>query len=150
MIVTSNSVTHNFTIPSLLTVGQVDSNYDVIEQVTVYINSSTTFDHTFDTTDIDGNTTSVTESKTVDESSYYTVNLNTSNIPSFQAYNDLEEDTVLQWAFDVDPDRKTSLQNTNETNVLEAKDKVLNPLKYKKDTPSTPWARRAREALDGE
>ncbi len=33
-----------------------------------------------------------------------------------------------------------------EAKVLEAKDKVLNPLKYYRDSPVTPWRKRADEA----
>jgi hypothetical protein len=38
------------------------------------------------------------------------------------------------------------IQDEQEVKVLEAKDKVLNPLKYYRDTPPTPWRRRADEA----
>lgn len=144
MIITSNSVTHNYTIPNVVTVGQVDSNLNVVESVTVYVNSSTTFDHTYDTVDIENNTVSVTESKTVTEFTKYDVSLNTSGISTFVAYDDLEEDTVLGWAFDKDATTKTSVQSAHETSVLEQKDKVLNPLKYyRTSTSPTPWQVRA-------
>jgi hypothetical protein len=151
MIVTSNTVEHNFSIPSLTTVGQVDSNLDVIEQVTVSIGSSVTFDYTFETTDIDGVTSSVTESRTESTSSQIVVSLSTSGISTFQAYDDLEEDTVLQWAFDADTEgQKAKHMTANETIVLTAKDKLLNPLLYKKDSPVTPWQKRADEASASE
>jgi len=148
MIVTSNTVEHNFSIPHLTTVGQVDSNLDVIEQVTVSIGSSVTFDYTFETTDFDtGVKSSVTESRTESTSSQIFVSLSTSGISTFQAYDDLEEDTVLQWAFDADSEgQKAKHMAANETIVLTAKDKLLNPLLYKKDSPVTPWRRRADEA----
>jgi len=147
MIVTSNTVEHNFSIPSLTTVGQVDSNLDVIEQVTVSIGSSVTFDYTFETTDIEGVTSSVTESRTESTSSQIFVSLSTSGISTFQAYDDLEESTVLQWAFAADTEgQKAKHMTANETIVLTAKDKLLNPLLYKKDSPVTPWRRRADEA----
>ena len=147
MIVTSNTVEHNFSIPHLTTVGQVDSNLDVIEQVTVSIGSSVTFDYTFETTDIEGVTSSVTESRTESTSSQIFVSLSTSGISTFQAYDDLEEDTVLQWAFVADTEgQKAKHMAANETIVLTAKDKLLNPLLYKKDSPVTPWRRRADEA----
>lgn len=151
MIVTSNTVEHNFSIPDLTTVGQVDSNLDVIEQVTVSIGSSVTFDYTFETTDIDGVTSSVTESRTESTSSQIVVSLSTSGISTFQAYDDLEEDTVLQWAFDADTEgQKAKHMTANETIVLTAKDKLLNPLLYKKDSPVTPWQKRADEASASE
>ena len=150
MIVTSNTVEHNFSIPNLTTVGQVDSNLDVIEQVTIYINSSTTFDHTFSTVVYDdpgaGITTTVTESKTVDEFCHYDVSLATSGITTFSAFDDLTEDEVLQWAFTADASTKETNQSANETSVLEKKDRILNPLLYKHDSPVTPWRRRADEA----
>lgn len=151
MIVTSNTVEHNFSIPHLTTVGQVDSNLDVIEQVTVSIGSSVTFDYTFETTDIEGVTSSVTESRTESTSSQIVVSLSTSGISTFQAYDDLEEDTVLQWAFDADTEgQKAKHMTANETIVLTAKDKLLNPLLYKKDSPVTPWQKRADEASASE
>ena len=152
MIITSNSVNHEYTIPNLITVGQVDSNYNVIEQVTIYINSSTTFDHTYEKTIYEepgmvGITSIVTESKTVEEFTHFFVDLETSNILSFEEFDSLEEDTVLQWAFEANPEKVNAHQNTNEEKVLEKKDRVLNPLKYYKDSPVTPWRRRADEAL---
>lgn len=151
MIVTSNTVEHNFSIPHLTTVGQVDSNLDVIEQVTVSIGSSVTFDYTFETTDIEGVTSSVTESRTESTSSQIVVSLSTSGISTFQAYDDLEEDTVLQWAFAADTEgQKAKHMTANETIVLTAKDKLLNPLLYKKDSPVTPWQKRADEASASE
>ena len=147
MIVTSNTVEHNFGIPRLNTVGQVDSNLNVIEQVTVSIGSSVTFDYTYETTDMEGVKSSVTESRTESTSSHFFVSLNTSGISTFQAYDDLEEDTVLQWAFDADSEgQKAKHMDANETIVLTAKDKFLNPLNYKKDSPVTPWRKRADEA----
>ena len=155
MIITSNSVNHEYTIPNLITVGQVDSNYNVIEQVTIYINSSTTFDHTYEKTIYEepgmvGITSIVTESKTVEEFTHFFVDLETSNILSFEEFDSLEEDTVLQWAFEANPEKVSAHQNTNEEKVLEKKDRVLNPLKYYKDSPVTPWRRRADEALASE
>ena len=152
MIVTSNSVTHNFTIPSLQTVGQVDSNYNVIEQVTVQIHSSISYDHTYTKmvyNDIgsEGVETTVTETKVAEKTSQIFVNLDTSNISSFLNFDDLEEDTVVQWALDADPVQKQKHMDANEAIVLEEKDKVLNPLKYQKDSPVTPWRKRADQAL---
>ena len=150
MIVTSNTVEHNFSIPNLTTVGQVDLNLNVIEQVRIHINSSTTFDHTFSTVVYDdpgaGITTTVTESKTVDEFCHYNVSLATAGITTFSAFDDLTEDEVLQWAFAADASMKATNQSANETSVLEKKDRILNPLLYKKDSPVTPWRRRADEA----
>ena len=150
MIVTSNSVEHNYSIPSVTIVGDVDGFENVAERVQVYLNSSTTFDHTYETTIYDepgmvGIATTVTESKTVKEFTQFGVDLSTSGLTaeSFTSWDDLEEDQVLQWAFAADADEKTRIQNEQEAKVLEAKDKVLNPKKYKRDTPVTPWRARA-------
>ena len=150
MIVTSNSVEHNYTIPSVTVVGDVDGFENVAERVEIYLNSSTTFNHTYDTVVYEGPesvgvTTTVTESKTVEEFTQFGVDLSTSGLTaeSFTAWGDLEEDQVLQWAFAADADEKTRIQNEQEAKVLEAKDKVLNPKKYQRDTPVTPWRARA-------
>ena len=153
MIITSNSVQHEYTIPSVTIVGDVDGFENVAERVEIYLHSSTTFDHTYETTTYDmespvGIATTVTESKTVTEFTHYGVDLNTAGIStaSFSAWDDLEEDQVLQWAFDADTDEKTRIQNEQEAKVLEAKDKILNPRKYYRDIPVTPWRKRADEA----
>lgn len=153
MIVTSNSVEHNYSIPSVTIVGDVDGFENVAERVEIYLNSSTTFDHTYETVVYEepqsvGVTTTVTESKTVEEFTHYSVTLNTAGITtsSFSAWDDLEEDQVLQWAFAVDSDEKTRIQTEQEAKVLEKKDRILNPKKYYRDTPVTPWQRRADEA----
>jgi len=139
MEVTSGSVTHLYSIPHLQTVGQVDSHLDVVERVTIYINSSTTFDYRYTTTDIDGKTQTITEPRTTEAFVQYDVNLSTDSISDFRNYDDLTEELVLNWAFAAQPDAKTNHQNKNETEVLEKKDKLLNPLKYKKDSPLPPW-----------
>jgi hypothetical protein len=152
MIITSNSVNHEYTIPDLSIIGEVDGLEDVAYKATLYLHSSTTFDHTYETTvyDMDsssGIATTITESKTLTEFTYYDVELNTVGIASssFTAFDDLEEDQVLQWCFDAHEDT-LQIRQAQEAKVLEAKDKVLNPLKYYRDSPVTPWRRRADEA----
>ena len=153
MIITSNTVNHEYTIPHLSIVGEVDGLEKVAYRAEIYLHSSTTFDHTYDTTIYDGPemvgvTTTVTESKTLTEFTYFNVDLNTVGIAtaSFTAFDDLEEDEVIQWCLDADTDRIQGIQDTQEAKVLEAKDKVLNPKRYYRDTPVTPWRRRADEA----
>ena len=155
MIITSNSVQHEYTIPGVTIVGDVDGFENVAERVKIYLHSSTTFDHTYETTLYDMNVdprvgiaTTVTESKTITEFTYYDVDLNTVGLAAttFSAFDDLEEDEVVQWCIDADTDRIEGIQDEQEAKVLEAKDKVLNPKKYYRDTPVTPWRRRADEA----
>ena len=152
MIITSNSVNHEYTIPNISIIGEVNGLENVAYKTTLYLHSSTTFDHTYETTvyDMDsssGITTTITESKTLTEFTYYDVELNTVGIASssFTAFDDLEEDQVLQWCFDAHEDT-LQIRQAQEAKVLEAKDKVLNPLKYYRDSPVTPWRRRADEA----
>lgn len=152
MIITSNSVNHEYTIPNLSIVGEVDGLENVAYKAQIYLHSSTTFDHTYETTIYDmespvGIATTVTEEKTVTEFTYYDVELNTVGLASstFTAFDDLEEDQVLQWCFEADEDTIPHRERM-EAKVLEAKDKILNPLKYYRDTPVTPWRRRADEA----
>ena len=156
MIITSNSVQHEYTIPNVTIVGDVDGFENVAEKVEIYLHSSVTFDHTYDTIVYDGPgmvgvTTTVTESKTLTEFTHYDISLSTVGIASttFSAWDDLEEDTVLSWAFAADAELKARVQAEQEAKVLEAKDKVLNPRKYQRDTPVTPWRRRADEAATG-
>jgi len=153
MIITSNTVNHEYTIPHLSIVGEVDGFENVAYRAEIYLHSSVTFDHTYDTTIYDGPemvgvTTTVTESKTLTEFTHFNVDLNTVGITtaSFTAFDDLEEDEVVQWCLDADTDRIQGIQDTQEAKTLEAKDKVLNPKRYYRNTPVTPWQRRADEA----
>jgi len=155
MIITSNSVQHAYTIPQLRIIGEVDGLENVAYQAQIYLHSSTTFDHTYETTIYEpgatGITTTVTESKTVTEFAVFDVNLNTVGLAatSFTAFDDLEEDEVLEWCFDAEPTLVADIQAEQEAKALEAKDKILNPRKYYRDTPVTPWRRRADEAASG-
>ena len=151
MIITSNTVKHEYTIPDLRIVGEVDGFENVAERAEIYLHSSVTFDHTHDIfVESDagvGYTTSVTEEKTLTEFTHFGVDLNTVGIAtaSFTAFNDLEEDQVVQWCIDTETDTIQDIQDTQEAKVLEAKDKILNPKRYYRDTPVTPWRRRADE-----
>jgi hypothetical protein len=152
MIITSNSVNHDYTIPNLSIIGEVDGLQKVAYKAQIYLHSSTTFDHTYETTVWDmesptGITTTVTESKTVTEFTYYNVDFDTDSIDSssFTSWEDLEEDQVLHWCFDADENTLQTREGM-EVKVLEAKDKILNPLKYYRDSPPTPWRIRADQA----
>ena len=153
MIITSNTVEHNYTIPQLRIIGEVDGLENVAYQAQIYLHSSVTFDHTYETTLYSepgsvGVTTTVTEEKTLTEFTVFDVDLSTVGLAStsFTAFDDLEEDQVLEWCFDEEPTLVANIQAEQEAKVLEAKDRVLNPKKYYKDTPVTPWRRRADEA----
>ena len=153
MIITSNSVQHEYTIPNLHIIGEVDGLENVAYQAQIYLHSSTTFNHTYETTIYNmesavGIATTVTESKTVTEFTHYEVDLSTEGLDpdAFTAFDDLEEDDVLGWCFTAASELKTRVQNEQEAKVLEAKDKILNPRRYQRGEPVTPWRRRADEA----
>lgn len=153
MIITSNLVEHNYTIPYVRIVGDVDGFENVAEKVTIYINSSTSFDHTYETTIYDEGTsvgiaTTVTQTKVVEDFVQVDVDLITAGIStsSFTAWDDLEEDQVVQWCLDSDTERLANLEDEQEAKVLEKKDKILNPKKYYRDTPVTPWQIRKDQA----
>ena len=153
MIITSSTVEHNYTIPQLRIIGEVDGLENVAYQAQIYLHSSVTFDYTYETTLYSepgsvGIATTVTESKTLTEFTVFDVDLSTVGLAStsFTAFDDLEEDQVLEWCFDEEPTLVANIQAEQEAKALEAKDKVLNPKKYYRDTPVTPWRRRADEA----
>ena len=153
MIITSNTVEHNYTIPQLRIIGEVDGLENVAYQAQIYLHAAVTFDHTYETTLYSetgsvGIATTVTEEKTLTEFTVFDVDLDTVGLAStsFTAFDDLEEDQVLEWCFDEEPTLVASIQAEQEAKALEAKDKVLNPKKYYRDTPVTPWRRRADEA----
>ena len=153
MIITSNTVEHNYTIPNLSIIGEVDGLENVAYRAQIYLHSSVTFDHTYETTLYSepgavGIATTVTEEKTLTEFAVFDVNLSTVGlaVTTFTAFDDLEEDQVLEWCFDEEPTLVANVQAEQEAKVLEAKDRVLNPKKYYRDTPVTPWRRRADEA----
>ena len=153
MIITSNTVEHNYTIPQLRIIGEVDGLENVAYQAQIYLHSSVTFDYTYETTLYSepgsvGIATTVTEEKTLTEFTVFDVDLDTVGLAStsFTAFDDLEEDQVLEWCFDEEPTLIANIQAEQEAKVLEAKDRVLNPKKYYRDTPVTPWRRRADEA----
>ena len=152
MIITSSNITHDYTIPNLSIIGEVNGLENVAYKAQIYLHSSTTFDHSYETTIYEmqssaGITTTVTEEKTVTEFTYYDVELNTADISSdsFTVFDNLEEDQVLQWCFDADENTLQTREGM-EARVLEAKDRILNPLKYYRNSPVTPWRRRVDEA----
>lgn len=80
--------------------------------------------------------TTVTEDKTVSCFSYFTVSFVTEGIENFTPWEDLTEEQVISW---VPQNALSDKQNEHEATLEIEKDKILNPLKYHKDTPPTPW-----------
>ena len=146
MIITSNSVTHEYVCPELTIIGEVDGFENVAKKVRVEVYSSTTFDHTYETvlSNPDGGVgiaTTLTQEKTVSSYSAFSVTLATSGIgtTSFTAWEDLQEDQVIQWAMDKDPLVASQVKEKQETIVLKEKEKVLYPRRHLLDTPVPPW-----------
>lgn len=138
---------HVYTIPSV-TIVEERSGFDkVAVSATVYLTTTETFEHTFERTNYDPatepTTETVTEEKTVDHFQHFTVDFDTSNLDPlmFAQWDDLTEEQVIAWvksAKDVTP-----LEEEGAAIVAEKKDKILNPNRYRFDTPVTPWRIRA-------
>lgn len=141
---------HVYTIPSV-TIVEERSGFDkVAVSATVYLTTTETFEHTFERPEYDMESpmteptmVTVTEEKTVDHFQHFTVDFDTSNLDPlmFAQWDDLTEEQVIAWvksAKDVTP-----LEEEGAVIVTEKKDKILNPNRYRFDTPVTPWRIRA-------
>jgi len=148
MIVTSNSVTHNITIKSLIKIGQVDSNLDVVRDAVISVASTLGFSETFTSQTVIGvNTvgvlstgiTTTTFNRLEEKETQQTITFNTTGIAatSFVGLSSLTEDKVLSW---ISSDTIAGIRTANETILLERKDRVLNPLKYDISPTKLPWS----------
>ncbi len=90
-----------------------------------------------------GISTTITEEKSISCFSHFNVSFITENLTSFTAWEDLTEEEVLGW---VPSDALTNNQQEHKATLEVEMDKVLNPLKYYRDTPPTPWRIRADQA----
>lgn len=70
MIITSDTVQHELTIPSLNTIGKVGDNEKVVCEAVLYINSSLTFSHTYTQTQTRFPEQTGTETQTIEEIEY--------------------------------------------------------------------------------
>ena len=70
MIITSDTVQHELTIPTLNTIGKVGDNEKVVCEAVLYINSSLTFPHTYTQTQTRYPEQSGTETKMIEEIEY--------------------------------------------------------------------------------
>lgn len=155
MIITSNTITHTYSIPKLSLVGEVDGFEKVAYKAEVILSSSFEYDYTFAAPIGDvmaGLTTNITERRVKSVDAEYTVDLSTVGIAttSFTSWDDLEEDQVIQWTFDANPELTSAMRLENENKALTEKDKIDNPRKYFYDTPPTPWSVRANQESIGE
>ena len=148
MIVTSNSVTHNTTIKSLIKVGQVDSNLDVVSAAVVSVASTLGYSETFTSQTVIGinsvgivstGITTTTFDRLEEKETQQTITFNTSGIAatSFVGFSSLTESKVLSW---ISSDTLAGIRTANETALLDIKDKKLNPLKYEVGPAKLPWS----------
>lgn len=141
MIITSNGITHNCNIVSLSIIGQVDDNMDVVHQAKVSVQSSLEFEYTkevYQYSNIQeqtGLTTSiVTVNDSINETKEYDVNFNTTGIKTFSGYNTLTENQVMNWCI------AANFIDDVDADILEKKDRIINPRKYYKTTEEVkPW-----------
>lgn len=90
-----------------------------------------------------GIATTVKEDKSISCFSHFNVSFQTSQIEDFTLWDDLTEEQVIGWI----PQNSLFTKQQEHQATLEVEmDKVLNPLKYYRDSPVTPWKRRADEA----
>lgn len=90
-----------------------------------------------------GIATTVREDKSISCFSHFNVSFQTSQIEDFTLWDDLTEEQVIGW---IPQDFLLTKQQEHQATLEVEMDKVLDPLKYYRDSPVTPWRRRADEA----
>lgn len=90
-----------------------------------------------------GIATTVREDKSISCFSHFNVSFQTSQIEDFTLWDDLTEEQVIGW---IPQDSLLTKQQEHQATLEVEMDKVLNPLKYYRDSPVTPWRRKADEA----
>lgn len=153
MIITSNSITHNYMVSGLTRFEESNGLEKVANSAKICIHSSVSFDHSYEMTvysepsNIGGISTFVTENKTFFDDVCFDISLSTSGISTsnFVIWENLEEDQVLQWCFDQNSELIAEKQNEMENSLLGRKDRVLNPKRYIIENPPAPWKVREDE-----
>ena len=90
-----------------------------------------------------GIATTVREDKSISCFSHFNVSFQTSQIEDFTSWDDLTEEQVIGW---IPQDSLLTKQQEHQATLEVEMDKVLNPLKYYRDSPVTPWRIRADQA----
>ena len=90
-----------------------------------------------------GIATTVREDKSISCFSHFNVSFQTYQIEEFTLWDDLTEEQVIGW---IPQDSLLTKQQEHQATLEVEMDKVLDPLKYYRDSPVTPWRRRADEA----
>jgi hypothetical protein len=114
---------------------------DVVHQAKVSVQSSLDFEYTKEVyqyaniQEQTGITTStVTVNDSVNQTKEYDVSFNTTGIETFSGYNTLTENQVMNWCI------AANLIVDADADVLEKKDRIINPRKYYKSTEEAkPW-----------
>ena len=87
-----------------------------------------------------GIATTVREDKSISCFSHFNVSFQTSQIEDFTLWDDLTEEQVIGW---IPQDSLLTKQQEHQATLEVEMDKVLDPLKYYRDSPVTPWRIRA-------
>ena len=82
----------------------------------------------------------VTETKELTEFASFSVEFSTQDLSNFVLYDDLSEEDVINW---IPQSVIEPYLDQHTEKLLTEQDKILNPLKYKKDMPVPPWIIRA-------
>ena len=90
-----------------------------------------------------GIATTVREDKSISCFSHFNVSFQTSQIEDFTSWDDLTEEQVIGW---IPQDSLLTKQQEHQATLEVEMDKVLDPLKYYRDSPVTPWRIRADQA----
>lgn len=121
MITTQNGITHEWWIPRTIAIKERDSKQKIVEQVVVYLKSSTE-DFVYD-----GSTTNITKTTQLDYS------FDISDLTNFTEWNILTEEQVLGWCgiteSSITGDAKT-LMDSHEKELLSKKDILEDPRDY--------------------
>jgi len=126
MITTQNGITHEWWIPRTIAIKERDAKQKIIEQVVLYLKSSTE-EFTYDET-----TTNLTRMTQLD------FEFDISDLAEFTEWSNLTETQVLSWCgvseSSITGDAKT-LMDRHEKELLSERDLLLDPRDY--TTP--PW-----------
>lgn len=126
MITTQNGITHEWWIPRTIAIKERDAKQKIIEQVVLYLKSSTE-EFTYDET-----TTNLTRMTQLD------FEFDISDLTEFTEWSNLTETQVLSWCgvseSSITGDAKT-LMDRHEKELLSERDLLLDPRDY--TTP--PW-----------
>lgn len=147
---------HTYSVSSVTRVLEKGDFEKVASGATITVTSSETFDYTYEKSDVLYNdgvqeivTETVTEPRTIENSTYFTVDFDTDTLDPlmFTAWEDLTEDQVLQWAQTSNADKFSEVEQENVNIITDKKDRLLYPKRYVVETPPSPWRVRSEQQL---